>query len=147
MPVFEGLFPDHNKQILDLLFDLNSLHSFAKLRLHSDLSIELLNNNTTELGKSLRTFQRHVCPNYNTKELPKEVNARQRRKAGKKTKTDRKGKGKRKASDDDNGSTNVTPKPKPFNLSTYKIHAIGYYAKFITRFGTTDGYSTQTVCV
>jgi len=145
MPVFEGLFPDHNKEILDLLFDLNSLHSFAKLRLHSDLSIKLLNNNTTELGKSLRTFQRHVSPNYDTKELSKEVDARQRQKAGKNTKQpDRKGKGKQKASDDNNGGTNVAPKPKPFNLSTYKIHVIGYYAKFIVRFGTTDGYSTQT---
>jgi hypothetical protein len=35
---------------------------------------------------------------------------------------------------------------KKFNLSTYKLHALGDYAKTIRLFGTTDNYNSQVVC-
>ncbi|KAK7442067.1 hypothetical protein VKT23_016343 [Stygiomarasmius scandens] len=141
MPVFEGLFPDHEKEILDLLFDLNAFHSFAKLRLHSDTSLSMLDDYTTNLGKSLRAFEK-LSAHYDTKELPKEVETHQKRKTNKKKKDAAKGKGKRKANDDSEviaTSANV----KRFNLRTYKIHALGHYVHFIRLFGTTDNYSTQ----
>jgi len=34
---------------------------------------------------------------------------------------------------------------KAFNLSTYKVHALGDYAQAIQTFGMTDGYTTQVV--
>jgi hypothetical protein len=34
---------------------------------------------------------------------------------------------------------------RKFNLSTYKLHALGDYPKTIRRYGTTDNYSTQPV--
>jgi hypothetical protein len=34
-----------------------------------------------------------------------------------------------------------------FNMCTYKIHALGHYIAAIARFGSTDGYSTQIVCI
>jgi len=142
MPVFEGLFPDHDRDIQDLLFDLNAFHSFAKLRLHSDTSLDTLDNYTTNLGKSLRAFQK-LSTHYKTEELPKEVETRQKRKANKKKKAAAKGKGKRKA--DDASIEPTTANAKQFNLCTYKIHALGHYVRFIRLFGTTDSYSTQIV--
>ncbi len=37
------------------------------------------------------------------------------------------------------------PRMKVFNLSTYKLHALGDYVSAIKQFGTSDNYSTQTV--
>jgi hypothetical protein len=34
-----------------------------------------------------------------------------------------------------------------FNMSTYKFHALGDYIQFICLFGTTDGWTTQTVSI
>ena len=35
---------------------------------------------------------------------------------------------------------------KSFNLCTYKLSALGEYTWAILQYGTTEGYSTQTVC-
>jgi hypothetical protein len=43
-------------------------------------------------------------------------------------------------------SQSVAPQPKTLNLNTYKIHALGDYVSTIREFGTTDSYSTETVC-
>jgi hypothetical protein len=154
MPVFENLIPAYNIQIQTLLFDLNAFHSLAKLRLHSDTTVDILDKRITELGKSLRIFEEKVCPTYETKELPKETAARGRRNAKKKEKqaAKGKGKGKRKAQDsedeDDSEKPDSTPpRTKKFNLCTYKTHAIGHYPRFIRLHGTTDNYTTQTVCI
>ncbi|THU91087.1 hypothetical protein K435DRAFT_820957 [Dendrothele bispora CBS 962.96] len=118
IPVFEGLVPEHNKYILTLLFDLCTFHCLAKFRLHSDISLRMLDEQTTELGKSLRAFDSHVCKAYDTREIPKETAACGRRNAKKVNEGN--GKGKRKA-------TNADPIRKLFNLCTYKIHALGHY--------------------
>jgi hypothetical protein len=34
---------------------------------------------------------------------------------------------------------------RTFNMSTYKIHALGDYPRAIRMFGTTDGFTTQVV--
>jgi hypothetical protein len=38
-------------------------------------------------------------------------------------------------------------KKKGFNLQTYKFHALGDYAATIRRYGTTDSFSTERVCL
>lgn len=82
IPVFDGLLPDpHNSQVLDLLFLLAHWHGLAKLRIHTDLTLDILDQTTTSLGKTLRDFQRNTCSAYNTRELVRESNARQRKKA------------------------------------------------------------------
>ncbi|KAF5389987.1 hypothetical protein D9757_003833 [Collybiopsis confluens] len=134
LPVFEGLFGTHNKNVQHLLFDLNAVHSFAKLRLHSDPTLDVLDRHTSQLGKSLRVFKNHVCPAFSTKELAKEAGARQRRQAKDQQKRGSTLRSKKAAQ---------TPNKKVFSLSTYKIHALGSYARFIRMFGTTDSYSTQ----
>ena len=85
----------------------------------------------TRLGKCVRTFASRTCSAFNTKELPTEETARRRRTAPKDPKAA--------------PTTGKGPKTKKFNLSTYKLHALGDYVNAIRRFGTTDNYSTQTV--
>ncbi|KAF5351441.1 hypothetical protein D9758_013515 [Tetrapyrgos nigripes] len=147
LPVFEGLVPDHEKDIQDLLFDMAALHCLAKFRLHSDTTLQMLDNATTELGRSLRKFEEKVCKSYGTKELPKETAARGRKKANaveKEKGRSAKGKGKQKATgEEDETVTSPGARQRTFSLDTYKIHAIGYYATFIPRVGATDSYSTQ----
>ncbi|KAF5384836.1 hypothetical protein D9615_000907 [Tricholomella constricta] len=136
MPVFEGLLDEpHNSQVLDLLFTLAEWHSLAKLRLHTDSTIQLLDQCTTDLGRQLRKFTRNVCSAFDTRELPREVASRGRQKAKKKKTT--------LAATADEPAAKMPPKKKSFNMFTYKIHALGDYTRTIKWFGTTDSYSTQ----
>lgn len=120
---------------MDLLFSLADWHALAKLRLHTDATLELLRSATTTLGTRLRYFVKHICPLYDTRELPKEEAARARRR-------------KRKTKDAAQPVSKVAtggPKQKLLNLSTYKLHALGDYVTSVILFGTTDSYSTQPV--
>ena len=48
IPVFEGLLPEeHNKIILDLLFELGTWHMLASLRLHTESTLHALEDSTT----------------------------------------------------------------------------------------------------
>ncbi|THV03577.1 hypothetical protein K435DRAFT_817199 [Dendrothele bispora CBS 962.96] len=143
--LLQGLIPGFDKGIQNLLFDLNSFHSLAKLRLHSETSLDLLDQTTTELGRSFRNFESNICPAFQTKKLPKETAAQGRRKA--KSGETEKGKGKRKHRDEDEaeaGNHQAGAASARFNLSTFKFHALGHYTHFIRLYGTTDSYSTQT---
>lgn len=143
MPVFEGLFPEpHDDIVQDLLFTLAEWQALAKLRLHTDTTLQFLNATTTLLGQSLRHFKDEVCEAFRTCELPREEAARGRRTAAKTAK----------------GTGEVTtsavakpkatgPRQRKFNLQTYKLHALGDYGATILRFGTSDNYTTQIVCV
>lgn len=80
VPVFEGLLPEpHNTHILMLLHHFGHWHGLAKLRLHTDETLDILDDLTTILGDDLRTFKADTCASFQTKELQKEANARQRR--------------------------------------------------------------------
>jgi hypothetical protein len=80
IPVFDSLLPEpHNRRLLQLLFLLGYWQGLAKLRLHTETTLQLLDNVTTALGEALRDFKKHVCSSYATKELPREAAARNRR--------------------------------------------------------------------
>lgn len=80
--MFEGLLPDfHNRVVLDLLFLMAHWHSLAKLRLHTDDTLDHLDKLTTALGEQLRTFQKKTCSAFQTTELPRETRARNRQQA------------------------------------------------------------------
>ncbi|KAI0071487.1 hypothetical protein K474DRAFT_1606851, partial [Panus rudis PR-1116 ss-1] len=138
LPVFEGLFenPVHDRFIQDLLFIMAEWHANAKLRMYTDSSLTCLQEATVSLGSKLRAFAKNICPLYDTRELPSEVSARGRRRR-------KKGQG---ASGAQTSSTAPAPKKKLLSLITYKLHALGDYVNHIITFGTTDSYSTQTVC-
>lgn len=86
IPAFEGLFPtEHNDRIMQLLFTFANWHGFAKLRQHTDHTLVMLDELTTDLGNQLREFEKRTCSEFETRELPREYQARKRREARKKT--------------------------------------------------------------
>lgn len=117
-------------------------HGLAKLRLHTEETLIYLDKLTTALGDQLRKFKKRTCSLFETKELPREVQAREKKKIKKATK-----------------ESAGTPAPEPeapaskstkrllreFKLNTYKNHSLGDYVESIRRYGTTDLYSTEAV--
>ncbi len=141
IPVFEGLLPKtHNNSLMDILFTLAHWHALAKLRQHTDMSLDILQSITIHLGELLRDFQKKTCADYNTKELDREMTARARKAAKKSSAVPR------------NTSTNIQTSAattgkqrKTLNLNTYKDHSLGDYVESIRRNGTIDSYSTESV--
>jgi hypothetical protein len=134
IPVFDGLLPEpHNTRILKLLFYLANWHGFAKLRMHTDASLDVLSQATGLLGNSLRVFKEKTCNVFQTRELERERAARVRR------------------HQNSNANEGTSSKPtnarrsKHLNLNTYTLHALGDYVSTIRRYGTTDSYTTQPV--
>lgn len=166
IPVFDGLLPEpHNKHLLSLLFTLAHWHALAKLRQHTDSTLEILTSSTNQLGLGLRAFKSKTCSNFETQELQREIAARGRRQSkgkaasikmnsggvsaetqGKKTSTRLKGKGAKTVV-----QGHIARRRKSLNLKTYKNHSLDDYAMIIRRYGTTDSYSTEpvsaTICV
>jgi hypothetical protein len=155
MPVFEGLFPEpDNEHILDLLYIFATWHALAKLRVHIDDTLQLLDIATSAIGAQLRDFRDTICVKYDTHELSKEMLARRRRNSQKirigETTTEIQEGGNAHMSSSSLRTNNTrnhseTRKQRKFNLNTYKFHAMGDYVESIKRFGTTDSYSTETV--
>ncbi|TCD64617.1 hypothetical protein EIP91_003851 [Steccherinum ochraceum] len=141
IPVFEGLLPEpFNAVVLELLFVLASWHAYAKLRIHTNTTLGFLDESTTTLGERLRNFKETVCAHYRTTELPTEEAARGRRQAALANRPPRAN-----ASRGGNGSTQTSgPRTKEFNMSTYKLHALGDYMTSAVLYGPSDNYSTQT---
>jgi hypothetical protein len=82
IPVFDGLLPEpHNRTILQLLFVAAHWHGLAKLRMHTDTTVKLVETVTTSFGDKLRAFSKKTCPAFNTQELRREFDARIRREA------------------------------------------------------------------
>ncbi|KJA13591.1 hypothetical protein HYPSUDRAFT_151446 [Hypholoma sublateritium FD-334 SS-4] len=134
MPVFEGLLPDeHNQNLMDLLFILAHWHALAKLRQHTELSLDILESVTIQLGQSLRDFEAKTCSAYDTRELKREETARRRHaeSAG--------------ATNRPNSENAAGALPKVLNLNTYKDHSLGDYVETIRQCGTVDSYSTESM--
>ncbi|KAJ3524523.1 hypothetical protein NMY22_g10961 [Coprinellus aureogranulatus] len=84
VPVFEGLFPgDHDQRVQNLLYTLGHWHGLAKCWMHSDFSLEILDQWTTFLGEEARTFVQLTCAEFETQELKREFEARKRSQARK----------------------------------------------------------------
>ena len=135
--MFEGLLPDpHNAQILRLLFLLCHWHGLAKLRLHTDKTLDIFEKVTKDLGDCICSFALDICLHFSTKELACEANARRHRQG-------------QQNSSRSSQSQGTIPRhgqrPKGFNLQTYKLHALADYPSQIRMYGTTDSYSTQSV--
>jgi hypothetical protein len=142
---------------MTLLYRLAEWHALAKLRMHRDSTLTLLESVTTSLCRELRRFRDITCGAFETVELEKEATARTRRQAKAAVKST--------LSIPAQGcsitkpavslaSSAVQPSPptppktrkkKELNISTYKFHALPDYVRTIRMFGTTDSYSTQTV--
>lgn len=80
--MFEGLLPaEHNENLLNLLFHLGHWHALAKLKLHTETTLGVMDEVTIALGQSLCEFQEKTCSAYDTRELWREADARKKRQA------------------------------------------------------------------
>jgi|ERR1700722_15271108 len=120
---------------MKLLFLLAHWHGLAKLRMHTDSTLEVLSQVTMSLANHLCEFEEKTCAVFHTRELERERAARQRRQEREMAK----------GSAGSGPTNNNTRKPKSLNLKTYTYHALGDYVSAIRRYGTTDSYSTQSV--
>jgi hypothetical protein len=171
IPAVDGLLPNtHNSMILTLLYRLAEWHALAKLRMHTEQTLDCLEKSTTIIGRELRNFRDKSVKSFKCQELPKETAARQRRRERTQAKKAQFNNVLANASglSADNGAPGLQtnaggdtqnslpnkdapppskpkPKPKTLNLFTYKFHALGDYVRTIRLFGTTDSYSTQIV--
>ncbi|KAG2052976.1 hypothetical protein BDR06DRAFT_972657 [Suillus hirtellus] len=76
IPVFDGLLPEpHNWIVLKLLYTMAHWHGLAKLRMHSELTLKIMDQLTSVLGHQFRQFKATVCAAYETHELRQEVEA------------------------------------------------------------------------
>ncbi len=132
-----------------MLWYLLLWHSLAKLRQHTETSVNILERVTTFLGNSVRAFA-HMSRKIDTREMPKETAARSRRRAAKKPSTNTAGASKDTAKKTGTNAADaeaVTAKRKSLNMVTFKWHNLGHYVAWIRRKGTTDNYSTQVVTI
>ncbi|KAF7966593.1 hypothetical protein HWV62_37801 [Athelia sp. TMB] len=145
--VFDGLLPEpHNTAITKLIFTCAEWHALAKLRLHTDTTLDIMDLSTVRLGRELRSFAKTTCSAFATKELKREVAARQRRQARAAVASSSKrcigpaviAQGGTQKDTQPNG-----PLLKTFNLNTVKIHFLGDHADTIREFGTNDSHSTE----
>lgn len=64
---------------MKLLYRTAEWHGLAKLRMHTESTLILLEELTSEFGKLLRQFRDLTCSQFSTMELPRETAARNRR--------------------------------------------------------------------
>jgi hypothetical protein len=106
---------------MELLSICAQWHALAKLKLHNDYTLDLLDYTTTQLGSQMRRFERDTCMVVPTKETKREAQIRAKR----------------------DGSS--SQRAKKLGIYTIKFHFLGDYTAVIRKLGTTDSYSTQTV--
>jgi hypothetical protein len=58
---------------MDLLFTMVHWHGLTKLHMHSDITLDILDQQTTDLGEQCHQFKANVCTAYQTQELNREV--------------------------------------------------------------------------
>ncbi|KAH6908719.1 hypothetical protein BKA70DRAFT_1426611 [Coprinopsis sp. MPI-PUGE-AT-0042] len=79
---FDGLLPEpHNRNVTTLLFCCAEWHALAKLRMHTEETLLLLDLQTAALATNLETFMRDSCESFDTRETHKEQRARLKRSA------------------------------------------------------------------
>ena len=74
IPVFEGLLPEpFNGMVLRLLYKTAEWHALAKLRIHTDSTLNLFDVVTREFGRLMRQFRDRTADEFDTVELPHEA--------------------------------------------------------------------------
>ena len=131
MPAYEGLLPLRDDDtVADLLFELANWHALAKLRVHTDITIDNLGTATKHLYAAMNKFDKTTCREYPTTEMKKEAEARVRRAQAK------------------NPHADISTEPRPVHINvmnTYKYHCLGDYVEYIRRSGPTDNFNSQVV--
>lgn len=74
---------------MKLLYRTAEWHGLAKLRMHTESSLNLLDELTAEFGQLMRQFRDLTCTQFATMELPRETAARNRREMEKRDRVSR----------------------------------------------------------
>ncbi|KAI0643889.1 hypothetical protein C8Q79DRAFT_1002431 [Trametes meyenii] len=129
IPAFEGLLPLHDDQsVANLLFKLANWHALAKLRLHTEVTLQIFRAATSHVTEAVRHFANTTCEEWTTLELAKETKARVRRE-------ERQGPG---------AVPDRERKIVCYNVpNTPKYHFMPDYPSSIEEIGTTDNGNTQ----
>ncbi|KAJ3804874.1 hypothetical protein F5876DRAFT_82487 [Lentinula aff. lateritia] len=136
IPVFEGLLEEaDNRVLMKLLYRTAEWHALAKLRLHTDHTLDYMETRTQDWGKLMREF-RDLSEKFDTQETDREATARYKRSVEKAKKSPG-------THISASSTTTGTHRKKGLNLFTYKWHAMMDYVWFIQWFGPSDIYSTQ----
>jgi hypothetical protein len=122
--------------VLKLLFLLCRWHGLAKLQMHTDETLQIMDDVTAALGVELRAFSMVTCLAFLTCELKREADCRWR--------CQRQSQPRSYTSAGDSSQV-ASHQPKTLNLQTYKLHALGDYVSSVRRYRTTNSYSTQLV--
>lgn len=125
---------------MDLLYSLALWHGLAKLRLHSDATLAILDTWTHTLGEDVRRFESKTCQKFGTVELDKEYASRQRRKAKKTTQQSSNGKGSGKAEESSKGKGKVVERARGSSKGKGKATKVPLEA---TRQGGIEGENSQ----
>ncbi|KAJ7191279.1 hypothetical protein GGX14DRAFT_579131 [Mycena pura] len=152
LPPLEGLYPQFNKLLLDVCFDLATFHGMAKLRLHTNKAVADFRVVTTDMCASIRKFARDT-QKIKTFETPRERDRRSKRAQAAKQRTPANA-----AANATSGST-AAPQPpltapaatgsisarreKVFNVETPKFHSLAYYPDSVKEHGSLDSHTTQ----
>ncbi|TEB19086.1 hypothetical protein FA13DRAFT_1606363, partial [Coprinellus micaceus] len=140
IPVFDDILPNkaHCAAIVSILAVCAEWHALAKLRMHTDDTLQLLQDTTVKLGNEFRSFLDGVCQEVATEELDSEKRARD---AQSKRKAAAKGSPPARAFEPP--PSLAVQQAKTLSLTKPKFHFLGDYVKTIRLFGTTDNYSTE----
>ncbi|KAG2048985.1 hypothetical protein BDR06DRAFT_984573 [Suillus hirtellus] len=126
IPVFNSLLPEpHNTTALWLLFTMAHWHGLVKLQMHSDLTINIMDQVTSAVSDQFHNFKAQVCSAYNTQELCQEVEARTQYHAN--------------SLKEQVAQSAGSPK----DMHCKKFHAFGDYVSMIRQYGMSDSYSSE----
>lgn len=103
---------------MKLLYRTAEWHALAKLRMHSDATLDHLESLTKEFGCLMRQFRDLTCSQFQTVELPRELAAQNRQQQRMQAKVFNQ-------STPNTGSS--SQKQKILNLFTPKFHSLGDY--------------------
>ncbi|KAK0185545.1 hypothetical protein F5146DRAFT_937576, partial [Armillaria mellea] len=146
IPCLKSLLPlPHHESVLDLLYIASYWHALAKLCMHTEFSLKVLEQVHIALGNSICHFANVTCSAFQTVETDKEYAAQ--------CQADNCHIAKVSGGNLPHTSTSTANLPGPggkrpwqFSLVTSKLHALGDYPSQIRCYSTTDSYSTMIVC-
>ncbi|KAI1791105.1 hypothetical protein LXA43DRAFT_889833 [Ganoderma leucocontextum] len=144
IPCFEGLLPEiYGDAITTLLFVSAYWHALAKMRLHTDTSLTLLDDTTRILGSELQHFAYVTCAAFNTRETQGEYEARKRAEERRTKHTNSEAVHPLSTPFQCRDPATTGRRPRTFNLQTVKTHFLRDYVATIKMCGTTDSYTTH----
>lgn len=147
IPAIEGLLPQpHDENIRKLLLAAVELHSLAKLRLHTEVTLAELASALSKYGALIREFATKTCPCFRTTKTPQELEAAGRRKAKKAAKTQSTGQAGPSNARSVKGDNIDNDIEVYYSLTRIKLHVLDDWLSNIRSNGTLEGFSSLRVC-